>query len=170
MGCVKDREFVVDPTGPGVLEIVPGVLKVNEFVSTGSENVNEFGNTEDWFEIYNPNSVDLVMEAGRWWVSDAGPSNPTKYQMPEVTIPAFGFLVIWCDNEDTVQEQIHTNFALSAAGEHLVIYYDDGVNAFIVDDHNYPPQPIPAVSYGRFPDGEDNWIMFQTPTPGAPNQ
>jgi len=169
-GCTKDREFQGPTPVPGGVVIAPGVLKINEYVSTGSQNVNEFGNTEDWFEIHNPNNVDLLLEAGRWWVTDGGPSNPTKYQLPEVTIPARGFLVIWCDNENTVQQQIHTNFALSAAGEHLLIHYDDGTQAFTVDDYNYPPQPIPAVSYGRFPDGEDNWIMFQTPTPGEPNQ
>lgn len=169
-GCVKDRELTTTPSVPVGTVIAPGVLRVNEFVATGSQNVNEFGSAEDWFEIYNPNDADLLLEAGKWFVTDGGPSNPKKYELPEVTIAARGFLVIWCDNMNTVQQQIHTNFALSASGEHILIHYDDGVQAFDVDDHAYPPQTVPAVSTGRFPDGEDNWIVFQTPTPGAPNQ
>jgi hypothetical protein len=170
VACVKDREITVPKPPPGTVVLEPGVLKVNEFVATGSQNVNEFGSAEDWFEIYNPNDQDLLLEAGKWFVTDGGPSNPKKYELPEVTIPALGFLVIWCDNQNTVQEQIHTNFALSASGEHLLIHYDDGVQAFDVDDYAYPPQTVPAVSTGRFPDGADNWIVFQVPTPGAPNQ
>lgn len=168
--CVKDREIPVRPRPPGEVEIAPGVLKVNEFVAAGSTNINEFGTAEDWFEIYNPNDAEVVMEAGRWFVSDAGPSNPTKYQMPQVTIPAKGFLVVWCDNMNTVQTQIHTNFALSAAGEHLVIYYSGPDAEFVVDDHLYGQQAVPGASEGRFPDGTDTWILFPTPTPGGPNQ
>lgn len=169
-GCVKDREFNLPPLEPGAIAIERGVLKINEFVATGSQHINEFGSAEDWFEIFNPNNAPLLLEGGKWYVSDGGPSNPTKYVLPEITIPARGFLVIWCDNMNTVQQQIHTNFALSAGGEHLIIHFDDGIQSIDIDDYAYPQQTVPAVSTGRFPDGEDDWIVFQTPTPGEPNQ
>jgi len=170
MGCVKDRQFEPVAPLPGGIVIAPGVLKVNEFVATGSQNVNEFGTAEDWFEIYNPNNAALLLEAGKWFVTDAGPGNPTKYELPEVSIPARGFLVIWCDGLNTVETQIHTNFALSAAGEHLLIHYKSGSTEFTVDDYQYGQQSVPGASMGRYPDGEDNWILFTTPTPGEPNQ
>lgn len=170
--CTKDR--VLPPNEPvdGDLVIAPGILKVNEFVASGSQNVNEFGTAEDWFEIYNPNNKELVLEAGKWYVSDGGPSAATKYQLPALTIPARGFLVIWCDNLNTVATQVHTNFALSAAGEHLVIYYagSGGSDGFVVDDHQFGQQSVPGASVGRSPDGADNWVLFTTPTPGERNQ
>ncbi|MBX2979373.1 MAG: hypothetical protein KF905_08770 [Flavobacteriales bacterium] len=169
-GCVKDRVFPVPVTPPGAVQIAPGVLKVNEFVCTGSQNANEFGTNEDWFEIYNTTEQDLLLEEGRWYVSDAGPSGPTKFQLPEITIPARGFLVIWCDNLNTVATQIHTNFALSASGEHLVIYYSGPAAEFVVDDYQYGPQSSPGASLGRAPDGADNWVLFSSPTPGSSNQ
>lgn len=170
LGCVKDRQFGPEAPLPGGIVLAPGVLRVNEFVTTGSQNVNEFGTAEDWFEIYNPNNAALLLEAGKWFVTDAGPGNPTKYELPELTIPARGFLVIWCDGLNTVETQVHTNFALSAAGEHLLIHYNSGATEFTVDDHQYGQQSVAGASMGRYPDGEDNWILFTAPTPGGPNQ
>lgn len=169
-GCVKDRELEPDPTQPQELIIAPGVLKINEFVGSGSQNANEFGTTEDWFEIHNPNNAELFLEAGRWFVTDGGPADPIKYELPEVRIPARGFLVIWCDGLNTVETQIHTNFALSAAGEHLLIHYASGSEAFTVDEHQYGQLSTPGASLGRLPDGGPEWIQFDSPTPGASNQ
>jgi hypothetical protein len=50
-----------------------------------------------WFEIYNPIEQDRLLEAGRWHVNDAGPFAPTKFELPQITIPGRGFLVIWCE-------------------------------------------------------------------------
>jgi hypothetical protein len=84
-------------------------------------------------------------------------------------IPSRGFLLIWCDNLDKADRDIHTNFALSGAGEHLVIYYHpEGKDSVIVDDYEYAQQQS-AVSEGRYPDGGENWVKFNTPTPGASN-
>lgn len=167
--CVKDRAFPPRPSGPGGPVIAPGVLLLNEFVATGSQNMNEFGSAEDWIEIYNPDHAEVHFAPGRWYVSDGGPSNPAKYALPELTIPAHGHLVIWCDNRNVVETQVHANFALSSAGEHLVIYYDDGTDAFVVDDYQFGPQNVPGASEGRSPDGSDHWVQFTTPTPGQPN-
>ncbi len=169
VACVKDREIPPRTGGGGSTGIAPGMLKVNELVAAGSTNINEFGTAEDWFEIYNTLPEPFTLRSGNWFVSDAGPSTPTKYQLPEVTIPGNGHLVIWCDNLNTVATQIHSNFALSSAGEHLVIYYQSDTAAFVVDDYAYGPQSNPGASMGRSPDGSDNWVLFTNPTPGAPN-
>lgn len=151
------------------MTLAPGVLLVNEFIATGSQSDNELVNGSDWFEIYNPSANPLELIAGRWFVSD-DLGDPTKYQLPHVTIPAFGHLVIWCDNQNTVITQIHTNFALSATGEDLVIHYDDGNSSFNADAYSYGPQTTQGSSIGRYPDGGEQWIEFQSPTPGGPNQ
>jgi hypothetical protein len=170
VGCVKDRDIVPDTQQPGGIVIAPGVLKLNEFVASGSQNVNEFGTAEDWFEIYNPNNQELVLEEGKWFVTDGGPSTPMKYQLPALTIPARGFLLIWCDGLNTVATQVHTNFALSSAGEHLLIHYKSDEEEFTVDDYQFGPQDTGGASMGRYPDGGEQWILFTAPTPGASNQ
>lgn len=181
--CTKDRE-IVEPNKPNALKVFPGVfydsldvfmpinhdlLKVNEFVARGSENANEFGETEDWFEIYNPSPYALILQKGNWFVTDKGPDDPMKYTLPQCTIPPRGFLLIWADGMDLVDQFIHTNFSLSASGEHIGIYYSDDTLSIMIDDYEYPPQEVPAVSTGRYPDGADNWIQFNTPTPGMSN-
>jgi hypothetical protein len=175
VSCTKDRLPEPNPVSPtplpnDTLNVERHTLFINEFVARGSQNINEFGSAEDWFELFNPAFEPITLVAGRWFVSDNGPENPMKYELPEITIPSRGFLVIWADNEDVVADDIHTNFALSASGEHLVVYYKiDDNQGVVVDDYSYGQQE-PAVSEGRFPDGGEVWTFFNLPTPGAPNQ
>jgi len=175
LSCTKDRIPEPDSPDPTPLPtdsivVERHTLFINEFVARGSQNINEFGTAEDWIEVFNPAFTPITLQGGRWFISDAGPGNPTKYELPELTIPARGFLLIWADNMDVVAQDIHTNFALSASGEHIVIYYKiDDDEGILVDDYEYGQQE-PAISEGRFPDGGDVWTFFSEPTPGAPNQ
>jgi hypothetical protein len=170
-GCTKDRIFnpTEGPVAPGV--VMPGTLLINEFCVRGSNFANEFGDFEDWIEIYNPSNQAFVMEADHWFLTDDGFNRPDRYQIPiEVTIPARGFLVVWADSRNMVGEQIHTNFGLSSNGEHIGLYYNNGVTEFMVDHYEYGPHPPGGVSEGRLPDGGEDFTLFQNPTPGGPNQ
>jgi len=174
VGCVPDRDLIgEDPIVTGgdsaSFNVSRHSLFINEFVARGSENVNEFGSAEDWFEVYNPHSFNAVLEAGRWFVTDKGPEDPKKFELPQCTIPAKGFLLIWCDGLGIQDVFIHTNFSLSASGEHIGIYYENGELKVMVDDHEYPAQEQDAVSTGRYPDGGPSWVTFQNPTPGSSN-
>lgn len=181
--CTKDREITKKVTNLGEL-VLPGIyydsldifipinhdlLKINEFVAKGSENVNEFGETEDWIEIYNPNPYSLILNEGNWYMTDKGYDNPEKFMLPQCTIPSFGFLLIWADGLDLVDQFIHTNFSLSASGEHIGLFYKDDTLSIMIDDYEYFEQEFDAVSTGRYFDGEDNWIQFNLPTPGYSN-
>ncbi len=170
-GCVKDRiEDIIPPLDTTVVDITPGVLKINEIQAAGNVNQDEFGQLSDWIEIYNPNLEAVTMTQGRWWITDDAFSNPKKYQIPiTVTIPPLGFLLIWANNKDTYVTQIHTNFALSSAGEDVGLYYEDNQGNLIeIDQYSYPAQQS-GTSIGRFPDGTPNWQVFSIPTPGQPN-
>jgi hypothetical protein len=172
--CIKDRVLPEQGNGGtgggGGDAVYPGLLKVNEFVAYGSTNQNEFGVLAKWFEIYNTSAQDLVLESGKWFVTDAGEAQPTKFQLPQVTIEGHGFLVVWCDNNTTPgATQVYANFSLSSSGEHIMIYYKTPEAEFSVDDYSYGPQTSSGASMGRSPDGSDNWMQFTTPTPGAPN-
>ncbi|MBN1953097.1 MAG: CotH kinase family protein [Bacteroidales bacterium] len=64
-----------------------------------------------------------------------------------------------------LQAGIHTNFKIKAEGESLYLF--DHAGSFI---DSIAAINIPAtVSYGRKPDGSDNFVFFGVPTPGAEN-
>lgn len=168
--CIKDRLFEGQHGAPmpggGT---VTGALKINEYVAAGSNNANEYGTTEDWFEIYNPNATPMVLQAGEWFVSD-DMANEEKYELPQLTIAARGFLVIWCDGLNTMGTQVHTNFSLSSAGEDILIHHTTNTVSENVDAVTFPAQDGTGSSLGRTPDGAETWVTFTTPTPGASNQ
>ena len=84
-----------------------------------------------------------------------------------VVIDPCGYLLFWADNDED-QGLMHTNFKLSAAGEDIGFYDTDGIT--LVDGITFGPQSG-DVSYGRSPDGNDNWVFFSggTATPGWSN-
>lgn len=174
VGCTKDRiPAITDPTPDTTSTgqtIAEGFIVINEFVAKGSLNANEYGSTEDWIEIYNPNNFEAVLDSSKWFITDAGSSNPEKYELPYLTIPPKGFLVIWCDGMNVVDTQIHTNFNLSASGEHILIYYKKSSSeGIIIDNYDYGVHSNGGHSEGRYLDGENNWIFFSNPTIGASN-
>jgi hypothetical protein len=170
--CTKDRIFTNNPgTNPNdTIQIVAGILKINEFVAKGSTLTNELGITDDWIEIYNPNNQVITLQANAWYITDDAVGSKTKFQLPSFSIEPFGFKVIFCDGQNMVQTQIHTNFGLSSAGEHLGLFYKSGNDILEIDSKQYGPQTIDNQSEGRSPDGSPNWTTFSNPTPGSSNQ
>ena len=144
-------------------------LFVNEIMaSNGTTYSDEQGEYDDWFEIYNPNNQSV--DVSNYYVTD-DLTDPTKYQIPTDAgnvIPAHGYLVIWCDDQLSQPGPRHCPFKLSASGEQVGIYESDGMT--VVDSVTFPALDQ-DVSYGRSPDGSDNWVIFQvgTTTPGASN-
>lgn len=60
---------------------------------------------------------------------------------------------------------LHTNFKLSAEGESVVL---TDKNSLTVDEITFTAIP-PDVSYGRKPDGSEDWLLFNSPTPADSN-
>ncbi|MCK4445443.1 MAG: CotH kinase family protein, partial [Candidatus Marinimicrobia bacterium] len=61
--------------------------------------------------------------------------------------------------------KLHTNFKLSSSGEQLALFNPEGV---LIDSLSFDQLPV-DYSYGRKPDGETDWYIFNQPTPGASN-
>jgi len=143
-------------------------LFINEYLaSNDAANEDEFGGFDDWLEIYN--ASDNAIDIGGMYISDSL-SDLIKFQIADTdanltTIQPGGFLVIWADNE-VDQGILHTTFKLSSGGEDIVLTDADGTT--IIDSRTYEGQTT-DISEGRSPDGSDNWITFDTPTPGASN-
>jgi hypothetical protein len=81
------------------------------------------------------------------------------------TIPAGGYLIIWCD-DDQEQGVLHVSKKLKAKGESVILIDSDGIT--VVDSVTYESQTT-DISMGRNIDNMDEWIFYNNPTPGAAN-
>ncbi len=142
-------------------------LVINEFMAKNDGSIlDPYGDYDDWIEIYNygDEAVDIggmyladnLTSAGRWRVPDTNPSL--------TTISSHGYLLIWAD-EEASEGILHASFKLSAGGEQIGLYDAGGS---LIDSIAFGPQNG-NESYGRLPDGSDNWRVFRASTPGRPN-
>jgi len=140
-------------------------LVINEFLAKNNACCpDEYGEFDDWVEIYNGNNIPINI--GRMYFSDRR-DDPDPYQIPNTdalltTIPADGFLVLYCDGQ-TEQGILHLNFKLSGNGESVVLIDKDG--STVIDFYTFGAQTT-NISMGR--SGSD-WIFFEYPTPGTTN-
>jgi hypothetical protein len=153
------------PDAPNQENTEPTVLYVNEFMADNSstiEDPDDPGSYEDWIEIYNPGGEAVDM-GGMYLTDDL--TAPTPWQIPAgVSIAAGGYLVVWAD-DDMEQGDTHTNFKLGASGEEIGFFDTDGITQV---DAIVFGQQYTDVSYGRYPDGVDDW-GFMAATPDATN-
>jgi hypothetical protein len=144
-------------------------LYINELLaSNGSVLADEYGEYDDWFEVYN--SSHLPRDIGGLYFTDEY-SNPRKWQVPldvpaVTTIPPGGFLLLWAD-EQLSQGPLHADIKLSADGEELGIYQRRDSGWVRLDGLTFPAQER-NISYGRYPDGGAA-LTFMHPTPGYSN-
>ena len=136
---------------------------INEFMANnGSTIADEQGDFDDWIEIFNSNSFPVNL-AGMFLTDD--PQTSDKWMFPDAEIPAGGHLIVWADNECD-EGQFHTNFKLKNSGEYIGLYDINGV--IPLDEISFGAQQE-DVSFGRIPDGSNNWQLLYTPTPGEEN-
>lgn len=139
------------------------ILFINEILASNDavnmDNDGAVNDYDDWYEIYNSSSnpVDIL----GFQTYDSG-TEGDPHTFPTATIPANGFLLIWCDDEAT---GIHTNFKLSAGGDKVVLLDASGK---LIDEKEFIAQTT-DVSIGRNPDGGENWESFSAPTPETSN-
>jgi len=136
---------------------------INEIMAANDLAVKDpQGDYDDWIELFNLGGAPVSL-AGFYLTDDL--DDPTKWQVPAGTVlPAKGYLVIWADG-DTGDAGLHAGLALNAGGDRIALYGRDGLT--LLDSIRFGPQRA-DVSFGRDPDGSDNWITL-TPTPGASN-
>ena len=60
---------------------------------------------------------------------------------------------------------LHTNFKIASEGETLILTNPSGELVDMVDSIEIPTD----VSFGRQPDGDDEWYFYSEPTPGTAN-
>lgn len=157
---------------------IAGTLVINEFMAS-NDNIQvpgDNGDFPDWIEIHN--TGDTPIDMGGWYATDDD-ADPAKWQLPTgdptlTTVPAKGFLILYCDGTDT---GLHTSFKLSSGGEAVGIS-EDGVSfteIFTYCDAGCDlGNPPTDNSMGREVDGAITWKLFDPtsatpPTPGESN-
>lgn len=142
---------------------------INEIVSSNSKFPDEYGDKDDYIEIYNNGNQSI--DIGGWFLSDAL-FNPTKVQIPITdpsitTIPAKGRIVFWADNEPH-QGVLHIGLKLDKDGETLLLSKKNFSNFPVIVDSVTFPAFNADMSYSRTYDGSSVWIV-QTPTINCSN-
>ncbi len=149
------------------LQILPAQdIYINELLSNNQDIIDEDGEQDDWFELYNanPNTVNL---AG-WYLTD-DLNEPDKFKFESnFYIESNGFRLLWADGDDENHIN-HVSFKLSSGGEDLALFRKEGSDFILVDQVTFPSLSA-NVSYGRSADGGDDWQQFGRYTPGASNE
>ena len=143
-------------------------LYINEVMASNTNTItDEFGELNDWIEIYNNASTPADL-AGLSITDDI--TLPAKYQFPSgsasTVIAPGGFILVWADNT-IAQGALHTNFTLSPAGEYVGLYASNGD---LIDSLRYEALgPDESFGYDIEVDGE--LVIFEagTTTPNASN-
>lgn len=155
--------------------VIPEELYINELLADNEldefgnavDTLDNYGENEDWFEIYNPNTFPVNI-AGYYFTDNI--ENPAKWQVPfgnpdSTTVPAEGWLLFWAD-EDGNQGVNHTSFRLNNMGEQLMMYSSDAFT--LVDEKSWNNEQN-NISKGRETDGGSSWVHFTETTPEASN-
>ena len=141
-------------------------LVINELmqsnVETLMDDIKEF--PDSWVELYNPTDAAINLKDYKIGTKD---KEKKAWQLPEKTVPAKGFIVIYCDKEGKEDNRLHADFRLESGKDGNLYLFKSGE---IVDKvEKMAKMPAPDVAYGRKTDGADEWGYQLTPTPGKAN-
>ncbi len=137
-------------------------LVINEIMASNKTGIkDEYDEFDDWIEIYN--SSEEPLRLGDFTLTN-DTLLPKKWQMPDKYIQPGEFIILWADNQEW-QGENHTNFTLDKDGGTLRLFSS---NDALENELIYNEQTS-DISIGREFDAADNWIYFNSPTPGASN-
>lgn len=120
---------------------------ISEFMADNSTSLQDDNNEfSDWIELFNISPSPVSLQG--WYLTD-NPDNLKKWQLPDVQIPAGGFLVVWASGQDqrSPDEPLHTNFSLKKEGEYLALTEPDGITVASEYKPIFPRQ-YSNISYG----------------------
>jgi len=148
-------------------------LVINEFLASNNDGaMDPQFERDDWIEIYNAGEYSMDL-AGMYLTDDL--EDPTKWKIPTgsalTSIGPGGYVLIWADKDvDDNPNGLHASFNLSAGGEAIGLYAEsrDHSEIVLVDSIEFSEQDS-DISYGRYPDGDETWQWFSSPSPISTN-
>ncbi len=130
--------------------------------------VPEWTFPREWFKYPEQQSAEILLKEGEFYyvkalMKEAGGGDclAVGWKLPggQTEMPIQGKHLYWTEAE------LHTNFAISASGEEVLLTSPSGEMA-----DEITPRVIPKdISLGRFPDGTGELMFFSNPSPGASN-
>lgn len=155
----------VDALEPRLL--LAGNLSISEFMADNKSVLqDEDGQYVDWIEVHN--SSGSLANLKDYFLTDNA-ANLHKWALPDVSIGANGYLVVFASNKDRAVAglPLHTNFSLDSKGGYLALVEPDGVK--VDSQYNYSQQES-DISFGVDAASAGSPLrFFATPTPGAAN-
>ena len=147
----------------GYLE-VPNVV-INEFMASNTNaHADEYGEFNDWIEIYNP--TNQVIPIYKYYLSD-DPDTPNKWKMPNTILSPNKYMIIWADGNPS-QGDRHANFKLKKGGEFIGLF-DEKDNHFApIDTITFGPQ-VTDESSARLPNGFGDFEITTNVTANGDN-
>ena len=142
--------------------VIERPVRINEISASNDIFVNESFKKHDWIELFNVTSAK--MDVSGMYLSD-DIDEPLKYALPQgTTIPAKGYLIIWCDKESGTQ--LHAPFKLdNKDGSAVVLTARDKswADTLIYNSHTG------FQSVGLYPDGGRMSYIMNRPSLGKAN-
>jgi hypothetical protein len=123
---------------------------ISEFMASNNSTFSDgFGQESDWIELTNIGDAPIDLQG--YYLSDSV-NNYAKWSFPTSTILNPGqYLIVFASDLNTIDPlgYHHTNYKLSADGEHVVLAAPDGtiLSQFGPNGDDYPPQ-LTDISYG----------------------
>ncbi|MCZ2393985.1 MAG: CotH kinase family protein, partial [Chitinophagales bacterium] len=147
--------------GEGYYQIFLNEIVASNFLSYFDNFTKDY---PDWIEVFNPNDTSINLRD--YYFSD-DINNLKKHKIginPTHNIASKGFKIYIAQGEAISHN--HLNFALSTHGETIFLVGKNGRT--IIDSVTYDNLST-DISYGREIDGNNSWVLFKKPTPGASN-
>ena len=121
-------------------------LVINELMQSNidciMDDLHEF--PDSWVELYNNSDESINLKEYQIGIKEGN-----AWQLPNKTIDAKGFIVVYCDKEEW---SLHTDFRLDT-GKGCVVYLFKGNEVVDSLPAALPKMPAPNIAYGRKTDG-----------------
>ena len=161
--CAAATAAAAMPLLPAITGAAAGSIVINEVCTKNTVLAAPNGQFYDYVELYNAGS-SAVSVAG-WGLSDNA-DLPYAYTIPSGTsVPAKGYLVIYCGIASADTGVTGTDFGLSKKGETVILTDPQGSTVESLE--------LPALddntSFGRVPDGGDTFAVMQELSAGKSN-
>ncbi|MEL7609562.1 MAG: lamin tail domain-containing protein [Bacillota bacterium] len=114
-----------------------------------------------WVELCNSSSSPVPLKG--YALSD-DPADPSKWPLPDVTLGAGEYLVVFLSGKDRTEGELHANFSLSSNDSSLTL---TNLNGLREDTIPLSPDIGGNISIGRNEEGSLRY--YAQPTPGAEN-
>ena len=142
---------------------------INEIVSENTKVEDEYGEFDDYIELYNDSPFDV--NVGGWYISDKL-SDKLLFQIHDTdeeltTIPPQSRLILWADGQ-VGQGVLHVGFNLKETGGSIILSKYNYLNELVIIDQVAFPGLDEDSSFSRVTDGSAEWAI-QPPTFNQPN-